>query len=292
MTAGAPTTPLYKRDTTLNEKEIYIRDNLDCNIEGFTEFRRIINCGTSETHLTWGAGTVSAADRSNRTDTYLDLGKTLYEVVCCLGFAKLALEDLSTTTVVKLPNGKAEASSYLPYLKLCKEFYFHAGCLIDNLARLIYIINDPSRNDEPGQFGGPLRRSIGWGQLRPPNGRKRGAYPAYSGFISDPDLDCLLMVRHFLTHVWSPPQKFDTSDRICWPEDVRTQRVFVWPYNSHEATAYSALTFVPVLTMVEKDFLTLERFQNQVFKQLVTDEPAFETVQGYTISKIVGGYSA
>ncbi len=291
MTGSLPSLPSYKRDTTLNSNELYIRDNLNCNIEGFTEFRRIINCGSNETHLTF-TSTVPPLEHSQRIDTYLDLGKSIYEVVCCLGFARLDLEDLGSLTVKKLGNGRPEPGSYLPFLKLCKEFYFHSGCVMDNLSRLIYIINDPARNNEAGKFKQPLRRSIGWGDLRQPNGKKRGRYPQYRSIISDPDLNKLLMVRHFLTHVWSPPQEFDVDDRICWPEKLGSRRVYVWPYNSHEATDYSALTFMPVLSFIQKDFSTLERIQNQIFKQLVIDEPAFEIAQGYNISKIVGGYSA
>lgn len=312
--------PEYKRHTTLNEEEKYIRDRLNVDLSGWAAFRHRINCGSDERHIKFQPHQSS----KSKKEAYLDLGKTHYEVVCSLGFAKQNLKTIKAIRVT-YKNGQPEPASYLRFLKQSKEFYFHLGCVLDNLARLIYILRDPDSPTRMADSSKPkllpakagkkarhkarkwkqkelMRRFMAFGAsglkaeidaekkaIKAKTATKPYKYAPYA-FVSDSEVDQVAYVRHFLTHVWSPPRKIDrTTGIVSWPKEIWTQRVYVWPHARLESKAHAKLTYVKATDMMQRDFKVIEKFQNSVFDKLSTHVAQFETNLGCTISPINGG---
>lgn len=61
--------PEYKRHTTLNEEEKYIRDTLDVDLSGWSKFRHRINCGTDQSHIAF----LKKQSSKRKKEAYLDL---------------------------------------------------------------------------------------------------------------------------------------------------------------------------------------------------------------------------
>lgn len=272
-TTGAPFD--YKKEP-LDPLETAVRDELGVNIEGWVKFRRSINCGSSVKSeiLAFDPGQQSV----NKQDAFLDLGKSNYEVVCCLGFAKQAFDDIRTLRVERY-------TELLRFMRLSKEFYFHAGSVLDNLARLIYIINDKDSHSAPVSKKNTTlrRRYISWGDIEKDIAAK---HPDYVRFVNDKDMQEFRYIRHFLTHVWAPPKRLEKGE-LQWPEEIRSARVYAWPHDPLDDPDYKALTFVSIIKMLESDWVALERFQNQLFDQISSDVTSkFEPNYGCKITPI------
>src|SRR5438128_1714026 len=108
----------------LDVLEMFTRDAFGLNIENWAKFRHAIAVGTDPEHL---KGTSVSDDLKG---AYRELGKCHYEVVTSLGFCHLALLQYNL-------------GNLFVQEKSLKDFYFHAGALLDSLARLIYIVNMP-----------------------------------------------------------------------------------------------------------------------------------------------------
>ena|SRR3990172_10933267 len=104
------------RNERLDPIESRIRDEYNLNIENWAKFRYAINVGVA-------AENVVGTNNQEIIDSYLELGKGHYEVICSLGYVKYAFDQF---------NGPDLFSK----LKANKDFYFHSGSLLDNLARL------------------------------------------------------------------------------------------------------------------------------------------------------------
>ncbi|MEE9271167.1 MAG: hypothetical protein V3V49_13005, partial [Candidatus Krumholzibacteria bacterium] len=136
------------RKVTLDVAETHIRDVLKVNVENWVKFRYAIHVGNNASNLS-----------SNQTipepvrDSYRELAKSHYEVVTSIGAAAAVLQRT------------AQEMHSIEYFAHIKGIYFHFGCTLDNLARLIFIINDP---DAPTKKRGTrlLRHWIDWGSLK------------------------------------------------------------------------------------------------------------------------------
>jgi hypothetical protein len=278
MTTTGLAAALYDyKNEFLEPVESHIRDDLNVNINHWCLFRRAINCGTSAQppEITFNVGQQSV----DKQDAYLDLGKSNYEVICGLGYAKQALEDIKAIEITNY-------GELLRFMRLSKEFYFHTGSVLDNLARLIYIINDKdSHSAIVSKKNTTLRRRyISWGDIEKDINSN---HPDYVQFVRDMDMQEFRYVRHFLTHVWAPPKQVSPKGELTWPEQIRSARVYAWPHDALDQSAYKALTFVPIVDMIERDWKALETFQNKVFEQLTKDVTGkFEPNYGCTILPI------
>lgn len=112
----------------------------------------------------------SGPRRAEVEESFLEVGKSHHEVICSLLYMQLCLNDAVETNRAQFKQN-------------VKQFYFHAGCLLDNLARLIYILCEPNSDAAnrtyrvwpPTRNGRALtpttvtvrqRRYIDWGSLR------------------------------------------------------------------------------------------------------------------------------
>jgi hypothetical protein len=129
----------------LDSNETFIRDELKLDIENWARFRYAIHVGNEADNL----HSIHPIGKDVK-EAYRELAKSHYETVNSLGYARLALGDASQSHQINL----------LPFCKSLKDFYFHVGCLLDNLARLIYIVNDPGSASETNSKGRLVRHWV------------------------------------------------------------------------------------------------------------------------------------
>lgn len=244
-------------DLDWNERRI--RDEFKLNITNWARFRYTINIGNNAVALSSPAGPVPERVKQ----AYRELAKSHYEVITSLGCARLSLDFAD----------RGRRSNQLLFKKSYKDFYFHIGCLLDNLARLIYIVVDPQSavaTYKKGRRAGELiRHWVDWGELP--------RYRGYSRLKKSKDLKGIINVRNVFTHGWASPIVRDRDTGILnWPIAIRTRRNFYWPYDELGLMRRTYRKKMPVLDMMRNDFAFIERFQGRVFGKLVRDIRLFE----------------
>lgn len=245
----------------LDADETFIRDELRLNVTNWAKFRYTINIGVRASNLKTTSG---GAVTSDVEEAYRELGKSHHEVILSLGSTKLSL-NLAQTALGFLPR-------QLAFKKSIKDFYFHIGCLLDNLARLIYIVNDPNCTTAVHRTGQLIRHRMDWGMLR-----RRYQYPSYSRITRSRMLNEIINVRNALTHDWSCPVYWDRDARTpVWPVAIRKKRAFYWPFDEEDELRRKYRKWVSILTMMSEDFDFIESFQSNVFSKLSRDIVRFE----------------
>jgi hypothetical protein len=258
MAVSIPTGFNVKR-VGLDPLEKRIRDKFGLNITNWAKFRHTIKIGTNANVLSSPVPPI--ADQVKQA--YLEMGKSHYEVITSLGSARLSLDQ----TI------KAHPKNHLLFKKSCKDFYFHIGCLLDNLARLIYIIVD--RNSATATFakgwkaGMYKRHWIDWGQL--------DSYSGYKRLKKSKQLKEIINIRNGFTHGWMCPiYRHSVTGILSWPIAIRTRRDFYWPHGELASMKKTYRKKKPILNMMRDDLAFIETFQAQVFEKLVRDIELFE----------------
>ncbi len=242
----------------LDPIETRIRDSLRLDITNWAKFRHTINIGAN-------AGVLSSPIPipNQVKQAYLEMGKSHYEVITSLGCVQLSL-DIAR---------QAHPEDYLLFKKSYKDFYFHNGCLLDNLARLIYIVVDPqsatatfARGWRAGMF---KRHWIDWGQL--------GSYTGYQRLKRSKQLKEIINIRNGFTHGWMCPFYRDRRTGVLsWPLAIRTRRDFYWPHGEPASMRRVYRRKMPILDMMRDDVSFIERFQAIAFEKLVRGVELFE----------------
>jgi hypothetical protein len=255
---------LYAPERQFDANEIFIRDELGLTILNWAKFRHAIHIGNRASNLY-----SSALIPEEVKEAYRELAKSHYEAVTSLGRAKLALHLASEP-------GVATRDS-LRFSKSVKDFYCHSCCVVDSLARLIYIINDPdSAFKKDRRYKGCLRRhKIGWGSL--------GDYDGYKRLKDSRQLREIRDLRNNLTHSWMAPHGRDASNLPWWPIAVRKRGAYLWPYDELDEMKRVYKGWQPVLQMLEDDLAFIDGLQNNIFGKLVRDVRKFERNYGIEI---------
>lgn len=247
---------------SLDSKETFIRDSLGLNIANWAKFRLAINIGTKANVLKSING--SSISRDVKL-SYIELGKSHYEVITSLGCAKISLNELLN-----------DSSRGITFNKNIKDFYFHAGRMIDNFARLVYIINDRMSPSAAGKkwFNNKKiqileRHWIDWGSLK-------NIYPKYRGFKSNKKIKEIINIRNTVTHSWSFPMRSVTGYDLKWPRAIRNSRDLFWPYDELGNMDRYYRNWNVIIDDMISDFNILEKFQNDLFARLKTDIKIFE----------------
>ncbi len=253
------------RAEQLNPNETAIRDDLGLNVENWVRFRYTIHIGNDASCLYSTTGLIDP----NVKQAYIELAKSHYEVVTSLGCTKLSFDEVENSLRV----------APLAFKKSVKDFYFHAGCLLDNLARLIYIVNDPSSARETLRRRNRqrlMRHWVDWGSLR--------LYPGYARLKQSVRLREMVNIRNNLTHSWTTPIALhpDTGTPY-WPLAARRKRDLYWPYEEGKMMRTRYRTWIELIPMMRDDLAFLEKLQNRVFGKLVRDIRKFERNYGVTI---------
>lgn len=239
------------RTQDLDGNETFIRDKLRLQIDQWARFRYTIHVGNEADNL-YSINPISEEVK----ESYRELAKSHYEVVTSLGSAKLSLQSASQLTDISLL-----------FTKSVKDFYFHIGCTLDNLAWLIYIINDPqSATETHGQ--GLKRHWVHWGSLR--------NYPGYIRLKRSKKLREIRNIRNNVTHSWSCPI-FLINNIPHWPLAVRLKRDHLWLYDELPIMRKKYRQWLPLVPMMQADFKFIEGLQDDVFQKLIRDVKIFES---------------
>lgn len=245
----------------LDPGERLIRDQLKLNITNWIKFRKCINVGNDSSVLFSATGLIP----KNIKDSYNELAKSHYEVVNSLGY-----------TYISLQNAK-NCNDMFSLRKFIKEFYYHAGCLLDNIARLIYIINDPCAPWENKSRNNPilLRHWMDWGELVK---NKILNYPNYKYFKKLSQIKQIYNIRHIITHGWTFPYTYDHNKKILyWPSAIRYSKdKYLWPYDENILMKKKYIKWIPIIQTIEKDYHFIEKIQNSIFNKLTKDVIIFE----------------
>ena len=247
---------------SLDSKESFVRDSLGLNITNWAKFRLAINIGTKSSVLQGINGSLISKDLKH---SYIELGKSHYEAILSLGCAKMSLNELINNN-----------ERGIGFSKNIKDFYFHAGRMIDNSARLVYIINDPMSPSatEKRWFNNKkrkifIRHWVDWGSLK-------NIYPKYTRFKSNKKIKEIINIRNTVTHSWSFPMRSITGHDLMWPKAIRSSRDLFWPHEELNSMNRYYRNWNVIIDDIISDFNVLEKFQNDLFARLKTDIKIFE----------------
>ena len=245
------------RKEQIDANERIVRDVFHLHVENWARFRYAIGVGSDPAHLQ--GSSISDALK----DAYGELGKCHYEVVLSLGYCNLSLLELNFGNSFVLR-------------KAIKDFYFHGGVLLDNLSRLVYIVNHPdavTANTKKDGTGDYVRRAIDRTMLVKKHATHIGMYIPH---IDSPMLDEFSMTRNAMAHYWAIP--FDNGK---WPRDQLRDKALAWPYHEPKYTTYTGWT--PVEVILADHSRELTKAQDAVFGLLVDAIAKFEANNLVTI---------
>lgn len=254
---------------TLDVYETYFRDILRLDIANWAKFRHTIYIGNNSACLHPRSGIVAEAVK----EAYRELGKSHYEVIRSLGWAKQSLL-FANGTMTDDPVMRAKSEN---------DFYFYVGRLLDNLARLIYIVNDPHSASDTRRFRGQdifVRHWLGWGDFSDP---EKYQYPGYVRIKHSRQLQGIKNIRNVLTHGWAVPIQVDQRGKTYWPKAIRSKRNFLWWYDERDRLKKSYRKWTLIERMMREDFAFIEKFQSLVFHRLTRDIKSFEDHYGLEI---------
>jgi hypothetical protein len=248
----------------LDVNESIARDVFHLDIASWAKFRSTIAVGNHVSHLRG----ISIIDEAR--DAYRVLGKCHYEVVCSLAFCAKSTWDMHFGQSFIWDTN---AGYIFMMSKTIKDFYFHAGALLDNLARLVYITNV---KDAASAMKGQVRRM----RLMDRTDLVKNFasdIAAYLPYIDNNAIKELVNVRNAMTHYWKIP--FQNG---CWPRSqLSSEKAYAWPYDEFEYKDYSDWQPIPII--IREHFSELLKTQHEAFNLLVTDVNKFETNNGVTI---------
>jgi hypothetical protein len=249
---------------------MYFRDALHIDMTNWAKFRHTIRIGNNAACLHPTSGMVS----EDVKEAYRELAKSHYAVIRSLGWAKLSLAYADEKV---LPNFVVQEKSE-------RDFYFYLGRLLDNLARLIYIINDPQ---SPANQS--TRHWIGWGTFLRKRNKNRFNYPGYIYIKRSQRVREIKNIRDVLTHGWTVPKRINPSTgQVFWPVAIRYSRDFLWWYDEKDELLKRYRKWIPVKQMMYEDFVYIEQFQSKVFAKLTRDVRRFEKNHGVEIRDPAG----
>ncbi|MDB5122161.1 MAG: hypothetical protein JWP94_290 [Mucilaginibacter sp.] len=245
--------------------EMTIRDSLKINIENWAKFRHTITASVNANSL------ISVLPVSpDIKSSYLELSKSHYEVVTMLGATKISLNSLEEFV----------NKDHLIFKKSFKEFYMHAGSVLDNLARLIYIVNVSNGVSTRDRYNKLIRHTIGYGQLKKIYLNNKPELKGYNNIVKSKAIHEIKNIRNNFTHSWPPTIFIDqNTNEFLWPNAMRKKsQYYLWPHDPEEIRRIRReyKKRVPLVQMVRNDWLNLEQFQNKVFKRLYKDIRKFE----------------
>lgn len=275
------------QNEALDVIELNVRDTQQIDLNSWGRFRLALHTGTEAQFLhfvTDANGNILCHAPQADVDTiYVETGKTHHEMIRAISFARISHDEVVThhPNSVVMQNGNIGFAipAYPNFEKAVKDFYFHVGCFLDNLARIAYIFNNPQSAQNHNQ-----RRRIGWGQVvavanpaavplvyqNPYAANYVGAFRA--------QLEGIKRVRNSLTHSWKVPEAV-VNQTLHWPEAIRSDENFAWWHE--DATlmtdlANGTLPTTSIVQMVQDDYQFLVQYQSFAFDVLRNDIQNFE----------------
>jgi hypothetical protein len=260
MTIPTPPDFDYREVEHLDIGEVMARDVFGLNVENWAKFRHSIAIGNDASHLKGG----SVPD--DVKDAYRELGKCHHEVVSSLAYCRLSLSPLPFGNLFVIQ-------------KSIKDFYFHGGALLDNLSRIIYIVNIADAASKKTGSGGYVRHAMDKGKLLDPKSKYTSAITSYIPHLTSPLIEEFWSTRNAVAHYWMIPFKGESME---WPRDGLKDKALAWHYDESKYHTYS--DWQPSSKIINDHFQELIRAQDAVFGLLVIDIPKFEANNGVTIA--------
>jgi len=219
-------------------------------------------------------------------DAYIETGKAHHEVIRSLYFMGLAHNEALNRHGQLFLNGQLTFPPYGLFSKAVKDFYFHCGCLLDNLGRLIFILNDTAAAQHARR-----RRRINWGLVvamdnnAVPPVRQNNYANNYINHTNEAQLEGIKNVRNLLTHSWKLPERAHQNN-LEWVETVRTEENFPWWHEDHQFWTdvnNGTLGVISIVQTIQNDYQFLLQYQTVAFAQLTQDLPNFENTYNVDI---------
>ncbi len=202
------------RKEHLDINEQVVRDAFGLNVDNWARFRYAINVGNNSSNLQ------GPSISDDIKAAYRELGKCHHEVVSSLGYCRYSL--------LPIPFG-----NLFVIQKAIKDFYFHGGALLDNLSRIIYIINIPTAASEKTKRGEFIRHAMDRGILLRDHSAQIGPFIAH---IKSSLIDEFSSTRNIIAHYWMIPFR---GDQMEWPRDQLKDKALAWHYDESKYHAYS-----------------------------------------------------
>lgn len=249
----------------LDDNELYIRDTLHVNIENWAKFRYSIHIGNNANVLK-----SEVAIPQKVKSAYVELAKSHYEAINSIGYMKLAYDEFK---LIKPTNN-------FFYVKALKDFYINSGSVLDNLARLIFIINDPDSPTKVNRRGNLVRHWIDWPQLARDY---KDCFNGYKQVLKSRKVKEILNIRNNFIHNWRCIILFDKNYIPYWPKAIRSKRNFFWHYEEKRQMKSSYRSYIKIQDIVHEDYIFMEDFQNKIFENLIKAVRTFERNQNVEI---------
>jgi hypothetical protein len=230
------------------------RDGFHLKVENWAKFHWTIAVGNESVHLS------GASVSEDVKGAYRELGKCHHEVVSSLGYSRYCYQDIMFGNLFVFQKG-------------VKDFYFHGGAMLDNLSRLIYIVNVPDAATAKKSNGQYRRHLIDRGALLDKYSAHIGPYIPH---LDNTLINEFVAVRNAHAHYWKIPWH-----DLKWPRDQLQDKAFAWHYDESAYHNYSG--WQPITQIIEEHFKELEKTQDAVFALLVNDIAKFETNNGVII---------
>lgn len=244
------------RKELVDINEQITRDVFGLNVDNWARFRYAINVGNDSSNLK------GASISDEVKGAYRELGKCHHEVVSSLGYYRYSLMPMAF-------------GNLFVFQKAIKDFYFHGGALLDNLSRVIYIINVPNAAADTTKRGEYVRHAMDRGRLLRDHSAHIGPYIAH---IDNDLIDEFSLTRNAIAHYWMIPFRGNME----WPRNQLKDKAFAWHYDESKYHTYSG--WQPLTEIIEDHFQELIRAQDAIFGLLLSDIPKFEAQNGVTIS--------
>jgi hypothetical protein len=245
------------RKEHIDVNEQMVRDAFQLNVDNWARLRYAINVGNDSSNLQG----VSISDDVKAA--YRELGKCHHEVVSSLGYCRYSLTPIPFGNLFVIQ-------------KAIKDFYFHGGALLDNLSRIIYIINIPTAASDKTKRGEYVRHAMDRGTLHRDHSAQIGPYMAH---IKNRLIDEFSSTRNTIAHYWTIPFR---GQNMEWPRDQLKDKALAWHYDESKYHTYSG--WQPFTEIIEDHFQELVRAQDAIFGLLLNDIAKFEANNGVTIA--------
>ncbi len=255
MAITIPTDFDYRKEPIPDINELTARDFFRLEIENWAKFRYSIAVGNESSHLT------GPSISDDVKDAYRELGKCHHEVVSSLAYCNYSLLEM-------------QFGNLFVTQKAIKDFYFHGGALLDNLSRIIYIINVKGAASAKTGKGVYVRHLRDRGNLLD---KHSSDITSYLPHINSNLIEEFAFTRHAIAHYWKIPILNGQ-----WPRDQLRQKAFAWPYDEAQFNKYSG--WQPIDLIIQEHFQELIRSQDMSFGQLLKDLTKFEANNGVTIA--------
>lgn len=267
------------RKVDIDPLEKDVRDQIGDDIENWVKFRHVIDSGYDSSIL---KGKTIEPTLSIRR-AFIDLAKAHYEVVTSMGMIRISLDNAKENKI-KNP---------LVFKKSFKEFYFHCGSILDNLARLIFIVIDKESPTLLWRKKRLMRNWIDWNICKDHFKKYSDEYKTipnldkYNHILSLPIVEEIQKIRNNFSHSWPPPiYQDEITKELSWPLAMRYERDYYWPYEEQQEEGYKKYAKTePIIEMIEKDFSFMKTLQNDIFGLLVTSISEFEKNHDLEIRK-------